>query len=178
MPAAGSMIVILMGVAGTGKTTIGRLLGADLGWAFLDADDFHPPANVEKMRRGLPLTDADRELWLESLRQALLEKLARGESTVLACSALKEAYRARLRVDASVRFVHLKADPEVIRRRLEERRGHFFAPDLLASQLETLEESKDALAVDVAAAPETIVRIIEQALGLAPAGTQSPPRAD
>lgn len=163
------MIVVLMGVSGVGKTTIGRLLAADLGWPFLDADDFHPPANVEKMSRGLPLTDTDREPWLESLRGAIGESLVRGESAVLACSALKEAYRDRLRVDASVRFIHLKADPEVIRRRLGERREHFFVPDLLASQLEALENPRDALVVDVADAPEAVAHRIAHGLGLATA---------
>ena len=160
------MIVVLMGVSGVGKTTLGRLLAADLGWSFLDADDFHPAANVEKMARGLPLTDADREPWLESLTAALRQRLARGESAVLACSALKQAYRDRLRFDPSVRFVHLKADPEVIRGRLEQRRGHFFAPELLASQLEALEEPEGALAVDVTEPPEVVVRRIVHGLGL------------
>ena len=164
------MIAVLMGVSGVGKTTIGRLLAADLGWPFLDADDFHPPANVEKMSRGLPLTDADREPWLESLRGAIRERLARGESAVLACSALKAAYRDLLRVDASVRFIHLKADPEVIRRRLGQRREHFFVPELLASQLEALEEPSDALGVDVADAPEVVAGRIAHGLGLARAG--------
>jgi gluconokinase len=160
------VIVILMGVSGVGKTTIGRLLASDLGWPFLDADDFHPPANVDKMRRGIPLTDADREPWLDSLRDTMRERIARGESAVLACSALKESYRDRLRVDASVGFVHLKADPELIRRRLAQRSGHYFAPALLASQLEALEEPRDGLSVDVADAPEVIAGRIAEELGL------------
>jgi gluconokinase len=161
------VIVILMGVSGVGKTTIGRVLAADLGWPFLDADDFHPAANVEKMRRSLPLDDADREPWLEALRGAIRDRLARGESAVLACSALKESYRGLLRVDPSVRFVHLKVDPEVLQRRLAQRREHFFAPELLASQLEALEDPKDALGIDAADAPETVARRIAHALGLA-----------
>ncbi len=164
------MIVVLMGVSGVGKTTIGRLLAADLGWPFLDADDFHTPASVAKMSHGLPLTDADRQPWLASLRGAIRERLVRGESAVLACSALKETYREQLRVDASVRFVHLKADPDVIRRRLGQRRQHFFGPDLLASQLEAIEEAPDALGMDVADAPEALVRRIAHGLGLARVG--------
>ena len=156
-----------MGVSGVGKTTIGRVLAADLGWPFLDADDFHPAGNVEKMRRSLPLTDADRVPWLEALRGAIRDRLARGESAVLACSALKESYRGLLRVDPSVLFVHLKADPELLQRRLAQRREHFFAPELLASQLDALEDPKDALVMDVADAPETIARRIADALGLA-----------
>ena len=115
-----------MGVSGSGKTTVGRLLGQHLGWTFLDADDFHPPANVEKMRRGDPLTDADRDPWLQALADALRVRLDRGESVVLACSALKESYRDRLRVDERVRFVVLRADPDVLRRRLADRSGALF----------------------------------------------------
>jgi gluconokinase len=161
------MIAVLMGVSGVGKTTLGRLLAAELGWPFLDADDFHPPANVEKMKSGRPLTDADREPWLAALAAAIRERLARGESAVLACSALKEAYRERLRVDPCVRFVFLKADPEVLRRRLEQRKGHYFPPHLLASQLADLEEPEDALEVDVTDPPEVVVPRIVRGLGLA-----------
>ncbi len=159
------MIVVLMGVSGVGKTTLGRRLASELGWSFLDADDFHPASNVAKMKSGVPLDDADREPWLASLAAAIRARLARGESAVLACSALKEAYRDRLRVDPSVRFVHLTAAPELIRRRLEERRGHYFAPELLASQLEALEEPREALRVDVGEAPDAVVRRILQGLG-------------
>lgn len=162
------MIVVLMGVSGVGKTTLGRLLAAELGWPFIDADDVHPAANVAKMKAGLPLTDADREPWLEALAAELRERLRRGESAVLACSALKEVYRERLRVDASVRFVYLYATPELIRRRLEERSGHFFPERLLASQLETLEEPASALRVDVSETPDAVVRRIVEGLGLRP----------
>lgn len=155
-----------MGVSGVGKTTVGRLLAAGLGWPFLDADDFHPAANVAKMQAGQPLDDADREPWLATLAAALRQRLERGESAVLACSALKESYRDRLRVGPAVRFVHLRAPREVIRRRLEERRGHFFAPDLLASQLAALEEPEGALSVDVSEPPELVARRIVGELGL------------
>ena len=155
-----------MGVSGSGKTTVGRLLGQHLGWTFLDADDFHPPANVEKMRRGDPLTDADRDPWLQALADTLRVRLDRGESVVLACSALKESYRDRLRVDERVRFVVLRADPDVLRRRLADRPGHYFAPSLLASQLETLEMPSDALILDASGSPSVLVHEIETALGL------------
>src|SRR5919206_643957 len=102
------MVVVLMGVAGSGKTTIGRLLADDLGWKFYDADDFHPPANVEKMARGVPLEDADRLPWLEALRDLIRGCLERGEGAVLACSALKESYREYLLVDERVKLVYLK----------------------------------------------------------------------
>ena len=159
--------VVLTGVSGTGKTTVGLLLARHLGWPFLDADDFHPPANVGKMQRGEPLTDADREPWLLALVAALRERLDRGESTILACSALKQVYRDRLRLDERVRFVHLRADPELLRRRLAQRAGHFFAPELLASQLETLETPKDVPTFDAARPPEILMRDIERDLGLA-----------
>lgn len=160
------MIAVLMGVSGVGKTTLGLRLAAELGWPFLDADDFHPAANVAKMSRGLPLTDADRAPWLDALAAGIRERLARGESAVLACSALKHGYRERLRVDPSVRFVYLHADPALIRRRLQERRGHFFAPELLESQLAALEEPREALRVDAADAPDVVVRRIVAGLGL------------
>ncbi len=158
--------VVLMGVSGTGKTTVGRLLARHLGWSFLDADDFHPRANVEKMRRGQPLTDADRDPWLHALAAALRESLVSGESVVLACSALKQSYRDRLRFDDRVRFVVLQADAELLRHRLADRPGHFFDPRLLASQLETLEVPNDAPALDAAAAPDELVRDIVRALAL------------
>lgn len=157
---------MLTGVSGTGKTTVGRLLAKHLGWAFLDADDFHSPANIEKMHRGEPLTDADREPWLEALAAALREKVGGGKSVVLACSALRQSYRDRLQVHERVRFVHLQADPEVLRRRLAHRPGHFFAPNLLASQLETLELPKDAPILDASRSPDVLVREIETALGI------------
>lgn len=157
-----------MGVSGSGKTTVGRLLARHLGWTFLDADDLHPPANVAKMQRGEPLSDADRAPWLDALAAALTERLQRGERSVLACSALKQSYRDRLRVDERVRFVHLHADPELLRRRLTQRAGHFFAPGLLDSQLDTLEPPKDVPTVDAALPPEVLVREIERTIGLAP----------
>lgn len=156
------MIVVVMGVAGSGKTTVGKLLAQQLGWPFYDGDDFHPPANVEKMRTGTPLTDADREGWLTTLRQ-LIEKLQRENlSVVVVCSALKQAYRQQL---GDVRLIYLKADPGLLQKRLKERKGHFFTAELLTSQLETLEEPADAITLDAAMEPDTLVADIRRALG-------------
>ena len=154
--AAFIMIVILMGVSGVGKTTIGRLLADRLSCPFLDADDFHPPQNVAKMRRGVPLDDTDREPWLEGLRAEITRRLDRGESAVLACSALKQSYRDRLQVRDAVRVVYLRGDAALIRDRLLARRGHYFDPGLLASQFAALEEPQDLLTVDVTGTPEEI----------------------
>ena len=160
------MVIILMGVTGSGKTTIGRLLSKQLGWKYYDADDFHSAANVAKMRSGIPLNDADREPWLEALGRLVRDSLERGENMVLGCSALKESYRDYLLLDESVRLVYLKGDYETIRQRLDERRDHYMNPKLLDSQFETLEEPADALSVDVSPTPPEIVQTIRQRLGL------------
>jgi gluconokinase len=153
-----------MGVSGSGKTTVGKLLAAELGWEFLEADDFHPPANIDKMRRGVPLDDADRDPWLAAMAEALEARVRAGRNAVLACSALKEAYRKRLRVSPDVRVVYLKGSFEEIEERLGDRRGHFFSPDLLDSQFEALEEPSDASVVDISNPPEAIVRQIKRTL--------------
>ena len=160
------VVIVLMGVTGVGKTTIGLLIAEDLGIAFLDADNFHSPENVAKMRSGTPLTDADREPWLAALRAEILARLARGESAVLACSALKQSYRDKLHASDAVLFVHLKGDAEVIRARLLARSGHYMDPGLLASQFAALEAPQGMLAVDVAASPREIATQIEAQLGL------------
>ena len=154
------MIVLLMGVSGAGKTTVGTVLAAQLGWEFADADDYHPAANVEKMRNGIPLTDADREPWLESLRSLIAAWIAAGKSGVLACSALKQAYRDRLMVGASVRVVYLKADRELLRERLLLRRGHYMKEGMLESQIATLEEPADAIVLDARLSVTDTVREI------------------
>jgi gluconokinase len=161
------MVVILFGVTGAGKTVVGQLLAAELGWTFYDADDFHSAASVEKMRTGIPLEDGDRQPWLASLRARIEQCLADGTDAVLACSALKAAYREYLTVDGRVRLVHLSGDWDLIAGRLRARRGHYMNPDLLKSQFETLEpRGGDALVVDVRATPPEIVRTIRESLRL------------
>ena len=154
------MVVLLMGVSGAGKTTVGKLLASQLGWEFADADDYHSAANVEKMRNGIPLTDADRGPWLESLRSVIVEWIAAGKNGVLACSALKKEYRDRLVVGPEVRVVYLKGDRELLRERLLLRRGHYMKEAMLESQIATLEEPGDAIVVDARRTPEEIVREI------------------
>ncbi|WP_425613568.1 gluconokinase [Anatilimnocola sp. NA78] len=162
------MIVVLMGVSGSGKTTVGKLLAAELRWQFVDADDFHPTANVEKMRRGTPLSDDDRRPWLNALREYIEAAVNRGEQLVLACSALKHNYRDYLRADRPevVRFAYLHGSQELIAKRQAERRGHFMPPALLQSQFETLEPPKDAIRVDITPAPDIIAERIMRDLQL------------
>ena len=161
------MIVLLMGVAGCGKTTIGQLLATQLGWSFHDADDFHPPENVAKMSAGIPLTDRDRAPWLAAIRAHIDACSARGESAVLTCSALKDRYRATLAEGAPrVRLVHLTGSYELILERIRARQGHFMKPEMLRSQFEALEAPRDALAVDIGKSPEEIVAEIRQRLGV------------
>jgi gluconokinase len=154
------VVVLLMGVSGAGKTTVGKLLASDLGWQFADADDYHSAANVEKMRNGTPLTDADRGPWLDGLRALIVEWIAAGENGVLACSALKKEYRDRLVVGPEVRVVYLKGDRELLRERLLLRRAHYMKEGMLESQIATLEEPDDAIVVDARMMPEEIVREI------------------
>lgn len=152
------MIRLVTGVSGSGKTTVGRRLARALGAGFLDADDFHPEANVEKMRRGVPLTDADREGWLDRLRAEIDRRLAAGEDAVLACSALKRAHRERLGASRDgVRVIFLDAPREVLRDRLAGRKDHFFDPGLLDSQFAALELPEDAVRVDATLPPDVIV---------------------
>jgi gluconokinase len=165
------MIVIVMGVTGAGKTTVGRLLAEQLGWRFADADDFHPPANVEKMRRGISLNDEDRRPWLQALRAQIAYWIAQGSNVVLACSALKRSYRQELAAGPEVRFVYLKGSPALIADRLRSRHGHFADEQILAGQFADLEEPKEgvenAVTVDIDASPQEIVAAIRQKLGLA-----------
>lgn len=160
------MVILVMGAAGAGKTTVGRRLADELGWEFYDADDFHPRANVEKMARGLPLDDEDRGPWLESLRGVLREVLGRGGSAVLACSALKERYRERLLLDERVRLVYLKAERGLLLRRLAARRGHFMRAEMLDSQLAALEEPAPETHFDASADPAEVVAAVRRRLGL------------
>jgi gluconokinase len=154
-----------MGVAGAGKTTIGRLLAQILAWPFLEGDDFHSASNLEKMKLGIPLSDRDRLPWLQSIRRKVDELIRQNQPAVIACSALKKTYRRILSDDSdSVRFVYLRGDYKVINNRLKERRGHFMKPDMLASQFETLEEPEEALEVDASQPPEKIIRQIRERL--------------
>ena len=161
------MVVILIGVAGAGKTTIGGALANRHGWRFVDGDDHHSAAAVAKMHAGAALTDADRAPWLASLHRIAAAAVDRREHVVIACSALKERYREGLRGTLrQVRFVYLKANEATLRRRLEERAGHFAGPALLASQLSDLEEPTDALIIDAMRPPQEIVDAIAWELGL------------
>jgi gluconokinase len=160
------MIVIVMGVVGAGKTTIGRLLAQELEWGFADADDFHPLSNIEKISHGIPLTDEDRDPWLQLLRDAIVGWIAAGRNVVLACSALKGSYRQRLHAGPEVRFVYLKGAPVLIAERLHSRHGHFADEQILSSQLHDLEEPVDAIVMDIAGSPKEIVRRIRKELAL------------
>jgi gluconokinase len=151
-----------MGVAGSGKTAVGKKIAERLHWIFLDADSFHPAANIEKMKHGIPLNDEDRVPWLKRLHDELQNQLAEGHSVILACSALKETYRDALRDHVSpLTFVHLDVDAETIRNRLQHRTAHFFPKELLESQFATLEKPKDAIIVD---ARKPLDEVVEQAV--------------
>jgi gluconokinase len=161
------MIIIVMGVSGAGKTTVGRLLAEDLTWPFFEGDDFHPPANVAKMSEGIPLTDEDRWPWLDSLRKLISGLVAEGQDAVIACSALKQAYRDRLQQsDNEVVFAYLKGNYETIADRLAVRQDHFMSPDLLAPQFSTLEEPQIVLTVGIDQGPSAIVRAVKEGLNL------------
>jgi gluconokinase len=150
--------VVLMGVAGSGKTAVGMQVARKLDWIFLDADNFHPPANIEKMKHGIPLNDQDRAPWLQRLHDELQHQMAEGHSVILACSALKESYREVLRDEVSPpKFVYLDVDPETIRERLGHRTAHFFPKELMESQFAALEEPKDAIIIDARKPLEVVV---------------------
>jgi gluconokinase len=163
------VIVIVFGVSGAGKTTIGKLLAEQLGWTFYEADDFHPRANIEKMQSGRPLTDEDRWPWLERLRDQIKRSISAKEEAVLACSALKRAYRECLRVSDDVKFVFLRGDYALIEKQLHGRRCHFMSPALLRSQFADLEEpgsNEDALTIELGRTPELLVEEIKVKLDL------------
>jgi gluconokinase len=163
------VIIIIFGVSGAGKTTVGKLLARESGWRFVEADDFHPTANIEKMRSGRPLTDEDRWPWLDCLREQIEQLLAAGENAVLACSALKRAYRDRLRVSDEIKFVFLRGNYSLVEKQLRSRRRHFMNPDLLQSQFDDLEEPQAdeyALTVALGQTPEEIVEEIKAKLHL------------
>lgn len=160
------VVVLLMGVAGSGKTTLGEKLAAQLTWSFRDADDFHPPANVAKMSSGIPLDDTDRAPWLAAIRAHIAAKLARGENAIVTCSALRETYRAAAIPDPKrVRLVHLAGDFDLIIERMKQRE-HFMKPDMLQSQFATLEPPQNALTLDITRTPDELVAEIRRHLGL------------
>jgi carbohydrate kinase (thermoresistant glucokinase family) len=161
------LVVLVMGVAGSGKTTIGRKLADALGWNFADADEFHPSANIAKMAAGQPLSDDDRAPWLAAIRSYVDLTLERGENAVVTCSALKEKYRRTVIAEpAKVRIVHLAGDFNLILERLNRRTGHFMKPEMLQSQFETLEPPSDAFVPNIAQPPDEIVAEIRRALSL------------
>ena len=160
------MTVIVMGVVGAGKTTVGRLLAGRLGWQFADADDFHAPEKIEKIRSGVPLDDDDRQPWLERLHTQIVSWKEQREHAVLACSALKEGYRRQLNIGAEIQFVYLKGSAALIARRLRARPRHFADEQILASQFADLEEPENAIVADIERSPEVIVAEIQSRLSL------------
>jgi len=163
------VVVIIFGVSGAGKTTVGKLLAQQLGWHFHEADDFHSRANIEKMHRGVPLTDEDRWPWLDSLRDLIKRCVEARQNAVLACSALKRAYREHLRVSEEVKFVFLRGDYAPIAKQLHRRRGHFMNLVLLRSQFDDLEEPKpdeDVVTIELGLTPERLVEEIKTKLHL------------
>ncbi|NEU74458.1 gluconokinase [Hassallia byssoidea VB512170] len=161
------MIIIVMGVSGSGKTTIGQLLAESLHWEFRDADSFHSLENIEKMRHGIPLNDLDRMPWLLAMQQAIQHWLQENKNVVLACSALKASYRQYLLIgNEGVKLVYLKGSFELIQKRLQKRHNHFMSEKLLKSQFDTLEEPTEAISVNVSQSPEEIVQNIRVSLGI------------
>lgn len=161
------MILVLMGVTASGKTTVGKLLAEETGWSFVEGDAFHSAANRKKMQQGIPLTDQDRAPWLSTLHEILLGWSKSGASGILACSALKRSYRDQLsKAIAGIYFVWLEVSPSVLEERLRTRQGHYMNPNLLGSQLDTLEAPAPAEAIEVCGErpPEEIVRQILQRL--------------
>ena len=162
------MVIVIFGVSGAGKSTVGQLLARELHWKFYEADDFHPAANIEKMKAGVPLADEDRQSWLEKLRRLIKRCLAAKENAVLACSALKKAYRDQLRVREEVKFVFLHGSRERVNEQLRHRRGHFMDPSLMDSQFNDLEEpegSEAVLTVELGESPRELVESIKGKLG-------------
>ncbi|MCC3457495.1 gluconokinase [Microcoleus sp. PH2017_08_TRC_O_A] len=159
------MIIMVMGVSGSGKTTVGKLLAESLNWDFSDADDFHPPGNIEKMSRGVPLEDADRLPWLLHLQGTIDRWLLENKNVVLACSGLKASYREMLfRDKQQMKIVYLKGDFELFAARLKTRENHYMKVDLLSSQFATLEEPENAIIIDASQQLELMVRQIKNDL--------------
>ncbi|HEY9151893.1 MAG TPA: gluconokinase [Anaerolineales bacterium] len=156
------MIIIIMGVSGAGKTTVGQRLAHELGWKFFDADDFHSAANRDKMSRGVALTNEDRADWLMSLRELLNQNIEASQSVVLACSALKQEYRDVLQINNEVHFVYLYGSYQQIGTRMKERKNHYMKAEMLKSQFDALEEPSDALTINISKTPKEIVAVIRK----------------
>ena len=159
-------IIIIMGVAGCGKSTIGAMLAHELGWGFYDADDLHSESNRIKMAQNIPLTDEDRADWLDSLRSLIGQNIQNEKSIALACSALKKSYRDILMINEQVEFIYLRGTYEQIEARLLQRSGHFMSAKMLASQFDILEEPQDAVTIDITHTPQEIISIIRKGLAL------------
>ncbi len=159
-------IIIIMGVAGCGKSTIGSMLAHELGWDFYDADDLHSESNRMKMAQNIPLTDEDRAGWLDSLRSLIGQNIQLKKPIVLACSALKKSYRDILMINEQVKFIYLRGTYEQIEARLLQRSGHFMSAKMLASQFDILEEPQDALIIDITHTPQEIISAIRKGLAL------------
>ncbi len=158
-----------MGVSGSGKTTVGQQLAADLGWSYYDGDDFHSLKNIAKMSSGIPLTDEDRTIWLMQITLHIKKLIKTGENAIISCSALKQQYRRQLQIDSMlVKFVYLKGSRELIKKRLISRAGHYMKVELLESQFESLEEPENAMIVEVKDPPEQISADIQAHFGLTP----------
>ncbi len=161
------MFYIIMGVSGSGKSTVGRLLSDRTGWNFYDADNFHPPENIAKMSRGIPLSNSDRQPWLNKLQELIDRTLDSKSNAILACSALKSSYRDILQRDIrDIVWIYLRGDYEEIKTRIEQRQGHFLQANLLRNQFETLEEPENAITIDIALSAATIVDRIIRLQGL------------
>jgi gluconokinase len=161
------LVILVMGTTGAGKTTVGKLLAQSLGWTFLDADDFHPSANIEKMKKGVPLTDTDRVPWLTAIHAELARLSAVGKDCVLACSALKKSYRETLRAGLEMKVVYLKGSYEEMKAHILARHGHFAGEGILRGQFADLEEPQDGVVVSVGHTPEEIVVEVRRELKLA-----------
>ena len=161
------MLIIIKGVSGVGKTTIGKLLSENMGWTFYEGDDYHTDVNLAKMRNGTPLTDDDRWPWLNALRTKISEIVLHEKDAVLSCSALKESYRMRLGSGLKdIVFVYLRGDYQLVRNRISARVGHFMSADLLVSQYSDLEEPQNGIIVDAALEPMEIINYLKRALSL------------
>ncbi|BAT54369.1 gluconate kinase [Nostoc sp. NIES-3756] len=160
------MVIILMGVSGSGKTTIGQMLAESLNWEFQDADSYHSVENIEKMRHGIPLNDIDRIPWLQSLQIAITNWLKGNSNIVLACSALKASYRQYLVLSSDVKIVYLYGSFELIKARLQKRKNHFMNVEMLASQFASLEEPDNVIRIDISQSPQVIIQDIKKVLGI------------